>query len=685
LRITRQPLWPRLALPTLLAFALCPAAVAPPAARAQSAAAPPAPQRPEPQSEPSAQPSERERRALAYAKLLEGQRFYSELREGRSFTVERLQRMQAAFRRAVELDPTLAEARTALAEVALYILDDHPQAEREALAAVSINRDNFGAHRVLSRIYTLRSQLGADRFDRAAAGKAVASLREVTRISQSDAEAWALIGELSLALGRTDEAVEALRKWSTLPASIEARFYQLVTRGRDLNPASANARLAEVYLNAGRPAEALAAVRRALAIEPENQRHLELLGTALDAAGSNDPSVLNDLRAVINQQPQNFAAVSTLARAQARAGRTDEAASTLRAGIDAQRPQAARERARLTVILAEIYEAGGRFSDAAAAYEELLKLQNLGEGPLTAPEQRDAAAELLRRVATSRQRAGQGELALAAVERMRRLLGDDEPIIYLERVRLLRAERRPQEALDVIRTARQRFPENFEVLQAEAQTLTDLNRADDAVALLRARLKGDAGDFRVYYLLGGVQLEAGRAGDAVASARKALELVPAGANALTNATLFLLSSAQERSGDPRGSEESLRRVLAADPNNATALNNLGYFFVERGERLPEALEMIKRAVRAEPTNASYLDSLGWAHFKLGQLEDAERYLSEAARRNPASSAIQEHLGDLFRRLGQNEKARAAWQKALTLTSAPVDADRIKAKLKGVGK
>jgi tetratricopeptide (TPR) repeat protein len=679
LRAYHCHLSPRLALTALLAFALVPAAHA-----QGGAASPPAP-RADSQPEQGAQPSERERRAQAYAKLLEGQRYYAELREGRSFTVERLQRMQAAFRRAAELDPTLSEARTALAEIALYMLDDQALAEREAQAAVAISRDNLGAHRVLSRLYTLRSQVGGEQFDRAAAEKAVASLREVTRLSRNDAEAWALLGELYLALGRQDDSVEALQKLATLPAAVEGRFYQLVSRGRDLNPASANARLAEVYLRAKRPAEALAAVRRALAIEPDNPRHLELLGTVLDAAGTADPSVFNDLRGVVAQQPQNVAAVMTLARAQSRAGRTDEAVATLRAGVEAQRPQATRERARLTATLAETYESGGRFADAAGAYEELLKIQNLGEGPLTSPEQRGIAAELLRRAASARQKAGQGEQALATVERMRRLLGDDEPITYLERVRLLRAERRPQEALDVIRTARQRFPENFEVLQAEAQTLADLDRVDDAVALIRSRLKGDAGDFRVYYLLGGVQLDAGRAGDAVASARKALELVPTGASALTHAALFLLSSAQERSGDPRGSEESLRRVLASDPDNATALNNLGYFFVERGERLEEALEMIRRAVRAEPTNASFLDSLGWAHFKLGQLEDAERYLSEAARRNPSSPAIQEHLGDLFRRLGQQEKARAAWQKALTLTSVAADSDRIRAKIQGAGK
>lgn len=637
------------------------------------------------QATQASQSSARERRAQAYAKLMEGQRHYAELREGSTFSVEKLQRMQAAFRRAAELDPTLAEARTALAEVALYLLDDQPQAEREALAAISINRDNLGAHRILSRVYTLRSRIGTEQLDRAAAEKAVAALREVTRVQPNDAEAWALLGELHLSLGRNKDAVEALAKWATLPASIEGRFYQIVTRGRDLNPGAANARLAEVYLSTNQPAEALAAIRRALGIEPENQRYLEMLGVALDSAGAPDQGMLRELRAVVNQQPQNVSAIIVLARAEARAGRTDEAAATLRTGIEAQRAANVRERTRLVATLADTYEASGRFADAAAAYEELLTVQNLGDGPLTAPAQREAAAEILRRTAAARQKAGQHELALAAIERMRRLIGDEEPASYLERARLLRSASKPQEALDVVRIARQRFPQNLELLEVEAQVLTDLNRADDAFSLIRSQLKGDAGDFRIYYLLGGLQLEAGRAADAVASARKALELVPANAGSLANAVLFLLSSAQERAGDARGSEESLRRVLATEPDNAVALNNLGYFLVERGERLEEAVEMIRRAVRSEPSNASFLDSLGWAYFKLGQMEEAERYLSDAARRNPASPAIQEHLGDLFQRLGQSEKARAAWQQALTLTKRPADAERLRTKIRGVVK
>ncbi|HYG08654.1 MAG TPA: tetratricopeptide repeat protein, partial [Pyrinomonadaceae bacterium] len=70
----------------------------------------------------------------------------------------------------------------------------------------------------------------------------------------------------------------------------------------------------------------------------------------------------------------------------------------------------------------------------------------------------------------------------------------------------------------------------------------------------------------------------------------------------------------------------------------------------------------------------------WVYFKLGQLDEAERYLNDAARRNTRSSTVQEHLGDLYQKRGQLEQARAAWRKALGLTTDASDITRLKAKI-----
>ncbi|MDT7779672.1 MAG: hypothetical protein QOC99_2184 [Acidobacteriota bacterium] len=632
------------------------------------------------QAQAQAQPSPRERRAQAYAKLLEGQRYFEGVRTG-SLTLDSLRRAQSAFQQAAEIEPDLSEAHTALAEIYL-ILNDLPQAEREGRAATRANSESYGAHRSLARIYTIQSKLAEKNLDRPVADKAVAELREVIRLYPNDAEAWALLAEFYVATNREQEAVDALRKWATLPASVDGRFYQIIAQGRELTPDAANARLSEVLLGAGRTAEAVAAIRRAVALEPDNARYIQLLGEALEASGAADQGVIEELRRLVTQNPGNTAAVQLLARAQARAGNIAEAVATLRASIASAKPGDESDRLSLQLQLAQIYEDASRYDDAIAIYEDLLKSRNIKESPLTSDRDKRFAIAVLASIAGLRQRAGQTQEALAAFDRMRGLLPDTDPTADIQKIEFLRLNALRAEALTGVRSARQRFPEDVRLLRQEALTLAELGRAEEALALLRPRLKGNADDFEEYLFMSSLLISAGKGSEAVEAARKALSLASSDNPGQGTNALIMLSSAQERAGDTKGAEATLRQVLAKDANNPTALNNLGYFLTEHNEHLDEALGMIERAVRAEPSNPSFLDSLGWAYFKLGKLKEAERYLSDAARRNPASATIQEHVGDLFQKLGQQEKAQTSWRRALSLATEANDAARIKAKLNG---
>jgi predicted Zn-dependent protease len=461
---------------------------------------------------------------------------------------------------------------------------------------------------------------------------------------------------------------------------MEGRFYQVVTQGRELSPDSANARLGEVLLGSGQTAEAVAAIRRAMAIEPDNPRYLQLLGEAFEAGGSADQGVIDELKRIVAQSPSNAGAAQTLARAQARTGKVDDAVATLKGSLSAVKPGADVERLQLQLMLAKVYEEASRFDDAVGVYEDLLKSHNVKDSPLANDRERRFAVSVLVEIAGLRQQAGQTEQALAAFDRMRALLPDTDPTADIQKVEFLRSNGKRTEALEGVRAARQRFPEDGRLLRLEAQTLAETGRAEEALALLRPRLKGDANDFEEYLFMSNMLMSAGRGTEAVEAARKALALASAKDPAQTTNALIMLSSAQERAGDTRGAEATLRQVLAKDSNNPTALNNLGYFLTEHDQKLEEARDMIERAVRAEPQNASFLDSFGWVYYKLGKLKEAERYLSDAARRNPTSAAIQEHLGDLFQKLGQQEKASASWRKALSLAAEAADTARIKAKL-----
>ena len=644
-------------------------------ARAQQPGARPTPAATQAPVQPAAQPN----RAKAYAKLLEGQRHISRARRAGGITREGLAAAQAAFRQAAELDPSLAEAHTALAELAFFFTDNHADAEREALAAVKSNPDNYGARRLLARLYSLRAGTDESKLKREDADRAIAALNELLRLDPNDPEALALLGEFYHLTNREPEAIDAFRRWAGAPPSLDGQFYRVVTQGGELSPDSASARLAQSLLHAGRTAEAIVSIRQALAADPENARYLQLLGQAVEQGGDVS-AALEELKRLTNVYPDNAIVIGLYANTLARAGRFDEGAAALRAAVAKAQGDA---QLRLVDALAQILSDALKFDEAVIAYDDLLKRRGITDAPLVADTDKELASTYLERIVTLQRQASRYDAALATVERMRRLLGPGNPMADFYGATVLREQGKRREALAAIRAARLKHPEQPSLLRLEATTLAELGQVEEAAALLRARLTGNfEEDYATHLTIANLYLEAGKGKEAVEVARKLVEMTPAGQPELMAQSLVMLSSAQDRAGDFKGAEESLRRILAREPNNATALNNLGYFLTERGERLQEALEMIGRAVRAEPANGSFLDSLGWVHFKLGQLDEAEKYLSDAARRSPRSATIHEHLGDLHQKRGKTEEARAAWQKALSLSVEPAETTRLKTKIGG---
>lgn len=619
----------------------------------------------------------REKREQAYAKLLEGQRYLV----GGGLTDATLKLALQAFQQATILDPSLAEAYNGLADIAFYYRSDFDEAERQATAALRADRNSYGAHRVLSRIYTFKSGLRENNLDKAMAEKAIAELREVVRLNSADAEGYALLGDIYLAINRPADAITAYKSWEAAPAPLDTRVYQIITQGRELTPEAAAARLSEAYLRANRPAEAYAAINRAIARNEDSDANLDLLYETIVAGGADEAGALPNLQRLARSKPESAAAQILLARVQARAGKTDEALATLRSAI-ARKAGGQQSAPQLHKDLAEVLSNSLRYTEAIAAYEDVLKDQGVSgaETPLGAGQERENVAETLKEIVRLQKQAGRSSDAMATIERTRKLLGRDDATADVQYVELLRDQGKKREALQATREALIKYPDQPELIWLQAATLTDLGRVDEASTLLRAKLKNTIEDFNKYISLSALYSQVGRGSEAVEAARKAIALVPDDNPTLTAYGLMVLSTAQEKAGDPKGAEESLRRVLAKDPDNHEALNNLGYFLLERNERLTEALNLIERAVHAKPYNSSYLDSLGWAYFKLGQLDQAERYLSESARRDANSATAQEHLGDLYQKRGKLEQARNAWQKALSLSVETSETNRLRAKL-----
>lgn len=128
-------------------------------------------------------------------------------------------------------------------------------------------------------------------------------------------------------------------------------------------------------------------------------------------------------------------------------------------------------------------------------------------------------------------------------------------------------------------------------------------------------------------------------------------------------------------------ESDLRRALSLDPDQPMVLNYLGYSMIEKRINLVEAMEMVKKAVDLRPNDGYIVDSLGWAHYQLGEYDEAVKDLERAVELKPADPVIADHLGDAYWRTGRQLEARFQWQHAKDNKPEVADLERIEKKLK----
>ena len=129
---------------------------------------------------------------------------------------------------------------------------------------------------------------------------------------------------------------------------------------------------------------------------------------------------------------------------------------------------------------------------------------------------------------------------------------------------------------------------------------------------------------------------------------------------------YFLASCEVVLDDWAAAEAAYLEALEIAPNQSTVLNDLGYLWIERGERIGEAFDMVSRAAQMDPDNGNVIDSLGWAYYQLGQYELAVQELERAAALNPGSATANLHLGDAYWQVGRALEAGFQWRRAADL-------------------
>lgn len=648
-------------------------------------------------------PISQQNAAKAYAKLLAGERFLwraKNVRGRRNAAVQQqnIRDARLAFQDAIAANPRLAEAYTALAELAITAPPtDVDEAIELANLALRIKKDNFGARRILARLYTFKSGLGSRSLDSGNSTRAVDEWKFVASLDPRYAEAWAFLAEFYERQDKETERIEALEKWRSSAAAIDSQFYRQMTGGRaTLAPEVATLKLGEALFKSGRVQEAIDILSQIVADDPDNANAVELLRKAIQSSKGNDAAkALSGLQQAVYANPDNSALVNLLADAYARSGRVAEAAQTLE---NAARKVAATDRpmaAVYFVLLGEIFEKAERFADAASSYEKAIAIRGLSAASSLSDDERMFLREIFERMIRSAKAANRPDDVLTIIERARKAFGTQDTFPDRQLINFYRDGGKRLEALKVLRAQRERAPLDEGLARQEATLLTEIGRVDEAVEAhrkfmaLRSNNGTQSGNgsiastppldlFSNLLFISHLYSQVGRGKEAIEAGNQALAAAR-GAERRQIARLSV-ATALQMSGDFAGAESTLRAILKESPNNPIALNNLGYFLLERGERYEEALTMIRQAVDTDPTNPSYLDSLGWAYFKFGKFAEAELYLKEALRNDPSSATINEHLGDVFAAQSKHDQARSYWQRALNLVVDQKDSAKLKQKL-----
>lgn len=598
----------------------------------------------------------------------------------RAESVDDFAAAEAAFRRALALDPKAADLHAELA--AFYARQNRANdAVTAAEQAIALDADSEEGHRILGLV----NAAWADGIVEGPAGGSEAAWRDaaITHLQRvqalpamaTDMGLQLTLARQLLAAERVAAAVPLLEKLvsqsgpASEPASMLAealrslgdfeRATTVLEQAAAANPRFLIA-LGDIYERQSKFEEAAEAFDRgAKAMRtPGRELRLRRVNALLGIAdGKGAERAVTALTEYLAATPADAAANYLLARAHLQ--RRDAAAAV----TAAERALAIEPRHLPTLaLLAAHYRERYDFAAIVAL------LTPLGQDEVTATTQSPAdTARLLAELGGARQQLGDAAGAAAAFEKARARLPESAPLATALAEAYLQAGR-PDDAIRVAQEARGAAAGDLGLIRVEALAGIRAGRAAAAISSAETAVGARRQQVPGAFVLADIYQDARRHADAIGV------LTPlAAAQPDDDMVAFRLAAAYETADRVPDAERTFRAILARDPLHANALNYLGYMLANRGLKLAEALTLVDRALVVEPGNPAYLDSRGWALFKLGRAGDAEAPLRQAATALGGSSVIQFHFAEVLAALGK--RSEAAVRLAQALKGDGVDIDR----------
>jgi tetratricopeptide (TPR) repeat protein len=283
---------------------------------------------------------------------------------------------------------------------------------------------------------------------------------------------------------------------------------------------------------------------------------------------------------------------------------------------------------------------------------------SLGAALRTLPDSSDPEAQRLEKQAFEEM----GPDQAAAVGTLKRAVAADPKFTrgWVALGSLYMAKSQTDAGLDAFHKAIDSEPKQPVSYQVLAAAFMSLHRVDDAINVWQALLKIAPEDRNAIKNLGELFYVDKRYAEAVPILEAEVKLNPSAIESMSR-----LGIAYLKSGEADKGYATLDEVLKID-SGPLALNDVAYQLADANVKLPDALDYAERAVRTEEDTSerihlsdlsdddlhstqrigAFWDTLGWVHFRLGHLDEAERYLRASWMLSQLAIAAH-HLGQVY--------------------------------------
>ena len=235
--------------------------------------------------------------------------------------------------------------------------------------------------------------------------------------------------------------------------------------------------------------------------------------------------------------------------------------------------------------------------------------------------------------------------------------------LYLLASTLLR-ENKPKDSLEVYTRAARMTPPTASDFRSVALDYVLLNDYTDADKWIAESARHDPQQGETWYVMGRIKYTENRFAEAVASFKRALQLMPRSVKAEDN-----LGLSYEGLNQPDEALKAYRQAIvwaneAGHPNEQPLLN-LGILLTDRNQ-LAEALPLLQQAEAINPGYGKTHGALGKLYARQNVLPSAQKELELAVAASPEDSGLHFQLGQVYRKQGMTERASTELTRAAAL-------------------